>query len=247
MELLKFGTNNAKLSDWPVATFSLPSGHTCPGALKCLAKFDRKTRKLVDGPQAEYRCYSASMEASRPGFRKSVDHNIRLLRQAGTEDQMADLIRMSLPPFYYSIIRIHVSGDFYNQAYFRAWCLAAGREPERLFYAYTKSLAVWRTNRDLIPANMRLIASRGGRHDWMIRKFGLRSERVVGHPLEARLLGIPIDHDDTLARDPDVPAFALLIHGVQPAGSETGRAMSIMKNEGVSYSYGRGKSKTEKQ
>jgi hypothetical protein len=48
--LLKFGIGNAKLGK-AIHTFTLPSGYTCPGAEKCLSRFDRrklnpKTRKL---------------------------------------------------------------------------------------------------------------------------------------------------------------------------------------------------------
>jgi hypothetical protein len=52
---------------------------------------------------------------------------------------MGKLISESLPPEA-TIVRIHVSGDFYSEAYFLAWIDVAKQRPDVKFYAYTKSL-----------------------------------------------------------------------------------------------------------
>lgn len=156
-----------------------------------------------------------------------------------TRPQMALLIRQSLPPYFYNIVRIHVGGDFFNENYFHAWCDVARQEPDRLFYTYTKSLPFWVQNRSKVPDNLVLTASRGGKFDDLILPHGLKNERVIGHPEEADMLGLEIDHNDNLARDPDVWAFALLIHGVQPAGSMPSKAQKRMRLENITYSYSR--------
>jgi len=52
---LKFGKANSKLKKLEdkklvkLITFTLPSGHTCPGAKDCLSKADKVTGKLKDG------------------------------------------------------------------------------------------------------------------------------------------------------------------------------------------------------
>src|SRR4029077_12086494 len=117
MTLLKFGKGNAKL-DKQIATFSLPAGYTCPGASACLARANRITGKVTDGPLAQFRCFAASAEAAYSNVRESRWHNFDLLK-GKTREQMRALILASLPDT--TIIRIHVSGDYFNEAYFGAW------------------------------------------------------------------------------------------------------------------------------
>src|SRR5580700_7854901 len=113
--LLKFGkgSNNTKLRKLEeklgrkVFTFSLPAGYTCPGADKCLTKFDRKTGKITDGAHQEFRCFAASMEAVFTGFRDNNSRNLDLLKAAGSRENARDLILASLPEKA-QIIRIHV-------------------------------------------------------------------------------------------------------------------------------------------
>lgn len=62
-------------------------------------------------------------------------------------------------------IRIHDSGDFFNAEYFRGWISIAERNPDILFYFYTKELTLLRQERDRIPANMLWIYSMGGKQD----------------------------------------------------------------------------------
>lgn len=243
-EILFFGTDNAKLRKYKTATFSIPAGHTCPGAEDCLSYFDRDKKKIVDGPDQQYRCFAASLEASFPSVRNSVDRNHRLLLSAKTTEAMAELLDVSLPARRFERIRVHVNGDFFSAAYFMAWMETARRNPERLFYAYTKSLHVWVKCRGLVPSNFVLTASRGGKFDKLIDKHDLRSAVVVMHPDEAEAMGLEIDHDDSHARDPNVRSFALLIHGTQPSKTKASAAIKRLKAENIAFSYSRTKSKT---
>ena len=149
------------------------------------------------------------------------------------EFELADAICAVLPDDA-GVIRIHVSGDFYNPIYFRAWLIVACRNPKVLFYAYTKSLPYWIENRTLVPQNMLLTASVGGRYDNLIEEHNLRSAIVVFSVEEAERLGLEIDDDDSSASDPSIRdrSFALLIHGAQPAGSEASKALQTLKKNG---------------
>jgi hypothetical protein len=235
--LLTFNVNNAKLKETKTAAFSIPAGFTCPGAKDCLAWFDREERKLKDGPDAQFRCFAASMEAAFPSVQKSVDRNLAALKRAKTIQGMTELINMSLPSKFYENIRIHADGDFYNQSYFQAWINAARDNPQRLFYGYTKSLPLWVKLRSTFPKNFVLTASRGGVWDALIETNKLRSAKVVFHPEEALAMNLEIDHDDSLARDPHAGDFALLIHGMQKAGSVAAKAKKRMDSENIKYSY----------
>jgi hypothetical protein len=239
--LLKFGTTNAKLRNSKTADFSLPAGYTCPGAKECLAWFDRAERKLKDGPDAKHRCFAASMEAAFSTVQRSVDRNLALLKAAKTAEGMAELIDMSLPGRFYENIRIHADGDFFSQAYFEAWIRVAVENPNRVFYAYTKSLPLWIKLRGTMPRNFVLTASYGGKWDNLIAPNKLRSAKVVMHPDEAEFLGLEIDHDDSLARNPDAPSFALLLHGQQRAGSPAAAAKKRLVDEKIPHTYSRKK------
>jgi hypothetical protein len=232
-DCLEFGNGNAKL-DPAIFTFSLPAGHTCPAARDCQASADRHTGRVADGPETTFRCYAASMEARHPNVRACRWHNFDLLR-GKTKDQMAALILNSLSP-YAGFVRVHDGGDFWSQDYFDAWMDVARRRPHTRFYAYTKSLTYWAAKIDHIPVNFVLTASRGGRHDSLIDRYGLRFARVVFSEGEAEALGLEIDDDDSHAMHPG-PSFALLIHGTQPGGSEAAKAVAALRAAGE-FGYG---------
>ena len=112
-------------------------------------------------------------------------------------------------------------------------------KPDKQFYAYTKSLRYWIQHKDWADRidNFVLTASRGGRHDHLIEQHNLRESVVVFSEAEAAEKGLEIDHDDSHAAVPSWSNndFALLIHGVQPAGTPAAKALSALKGKG---SYG---------
>jgi hypothetical protein len=234
-ELLKFQVGNAKLLLNNIRTFSLPSGHSCPSADECMSKADRITGTIVDGIDMLFRCFSTTDEARSTNARNARWWNFDLLRQCQSLDEMVTLIKLSLPCSY-GVIRIHVSGDYFNQMYFDAWCIVARDTPNIHFYSYTKSLNYWVNSLDKIPSNLNLTASVGGRQDQLIKKHNLKYAQVVFHPSEADKLGLRIDHDDSLAMYGS-ESFALLLHGTQPAKSVASKAKSRMQREGIKFSY----------
>ena len=233
MELLKISPSNAKIT---YESLSLLSGHSCPFALDCLAKVDLKTFKIIDGKDAEFRCFSATAEAAFPATRRQRQHNFDLLRDCNSIDEMVELLTMSIRPSY-APLRIHVGGEFFNQMYFDAWCEYARQNPNRIFYAYTKSLPYWIARLDSIPSNLSLTASRGGRMDHLINEHGLKEAVVVFSEEEAEKLGLEIDHDDSHAVENNGESFALLLHGTQQAKSPASAAIKAMKLNGTKYSY----------
>jgi hypothetical protein len=228
---LTFQHRNAKLGR-EVYTFSLPSGFSCPGADSCLSKavYNGNGKcKVVDGPNTRVRCFSASNEAQYPSVRKCRWDNFEALRKCSSLGKV-ELILKSMPGADSGVLRIHVGGDFYSQAYFDAWCHVALQRPKWLFYAYTKSIPYWMKRLNKIPDNLILTASLGGKHDRLLIKQPLKYCKVVFSKEETHL---PIDHDDSLARTPIVN-FALLLHGTQPKGSDASRAKSKLRQAGWS-------------
>jgi hypothetical protein len=223
---LSFGKGNSKL-DKKIYTFSLPSGYSCPGAKFCLSRADRYTGKIKDGPGIHYRCFSASQEALYPSVRRQRWRNFKALQNAKTPAKMTHLIMDSLPESA-EVVRVHVSGDFFSDVYFKAWMSVASVRSSTRFYAYTKSLAIWMRHSDLVPSNFVLVASEGGRFDNLIKANSLRTATVVDTLEKAEALGLEVDFDDSLAYDSD-KSFALLLHGQQPSGSLAKKAQSNHK------------------
>jgi len=217
-----------------VYAFSLPAGYSCPQALICKSYANRETGKITDGKQTTIRCYAASDEAKSPNARKARWHNFDIIKHLDFEDIYSELFYSF--PSDADICRIHVGGDFYNQKYFDAWVYLAMSKPDVTFYAYTKSLPYWVNTTFSIPANFKLIASRGGRADSLINQYNLREAVIVLSLEEADMEGLDIDHTEQIAIEGD-DNFALLIHGTQPKGSEAGKAIQTLKKEGVEYSY----------
>jgi hypothetical protein len=223
-----------------VYSLDLSSGHSCPGAKLCLSKVvervDAPGRFTVqDGKDCQFRCFSASQEVCYPAVRKLRQNNFRLIRKMGGWRQCCELLAASIPHDC-GVLRYHVGGDFFKLTYMQGALELARMRPDVLFYAYTKSLPfltrlpMHNASMGIFhPNNFLLTASRGGKHDHLIDTLKMREARVVLSEGEAGRL--PIDHDDLHAATYG-GSFALLIHGTQPAGSDSGKALSKLKGKG---------------
>ena len=212
--------------------------------MECKTIADRAWGFITDGLKQLYRCYAASDEAKSPQVRAARHWNFELLRHE-TEYEMFRRIQASLPKKA-EIIRIHVSGDFFNQKYFNAWASIAKLNPKILFYAYSKSLKYWLEYKEEpytdIPTNLKLTASWDHSNHQLIKQHQLKFARVVFSEEEAAKLELEIDHDDSHAYKGD-KSFALLLHGTQPKGTMAAKAKNKLVTSGVKHSYGKRKTK----
>src|SRR5262245_9240222 len=234
MSRVRFTAGSANLEKGTL-TFALPAGWTCPGAKACLARASRTDGTITDGNKGPdgFRCFAASLEFY-PNVRAMRWHNFETLKAAKTTPRMIHVLEASLLEAWgkrgpRGSVRIHASGDFFNQAYFDAWGQVARQYPAVIFYAYTKSLTLWLARAHLLPPNFRLTASEGGKHDALITEHDLPRARVVFSEEEAE--GLPIDHDDRHAREANHD-FALLIHGNQRKGTRALEALRALKAKG---------------
>lgn len=245
MQLLSFALGNAKLPR-TTAHFSLPSGFSCPFASLCLSKADRLTGKIMDGPETQFRCFSASAESFYPATRAARWRNFELAQAAlrkgifnAVEVFSASVAKL---PRKTSHVRLHIAGDFFSQDYFDAWRCTAAKFPALIFYAYTKSIPFWVARWDDMPDNFRLVASMGGKHDDLIRAFNLKAAHVVFNEAQAREYHFEIDHDDSHAWSLSQESFALLLHGAQPKGSDAAKARKTLRENGIGgYQRGKGR------
>lgn len=220
-----------------IYSFDLLSGHSCPFADKCLSKavVTENGRRIQDGPNTEFRCYSASQEVIFTGVYNLRKENFDALR-GKSKQEMFSILEAALPKNA-GIIRMHSAGDFFSQDYFDAWLGLAILNPDILFYGYTKALPYWVNRIGMIPDNFILTASYGGRRDNLISEYDLRSVKVINHPSEAN--GLEIDHDDSHSALPSkrTESFALLIHGIQPKDTAASAGIKRMKAEGIEFAY----------
>ena len=179
-----------------VYEWNLPTGTTCPFALECKVTVDRQTGKF-DVHRGQYKCYAASAERF-PGVREHRWRNFDYVRAGGVPEI----------PKACRAIRIHSSGDFFNQQYFDMWLGLARSNPHVEMWAYTKSVGYWVNRLGDIPENLVLTASYGGRQDGLIEENGLKNVRVYGSMDEVPS-DRPVDNNDDWARVPGVN-FALL-------------------------------------
>lgn len=200
--------------------------------------FNRKTRKVVDGPEVTFRCYHAMMEARSKNLCAVIDHNYELLKKAPDMRQLIiDTLRFGLSGWH-THVRWHPGGDFFSQEYADAVINAARETPKLIHYFYTKSLPYFT---DLsIPDNVFITASWGGKYDYLIEQgYFPRNSKVVCFQSDADALGIPVDHDDSHAYTGEPHAFAHLVHNTQPAGSEWSKAISLRAKLGQFVGYGK--------
>jgi hypothetical protein len=197
---------NRYIFDPKAISWSIPSGTTCPGAEKCLAKVDRVTGKITNGVHQEYKCYSAMTERY-PSVRERYWTNFEAVR--GKSAKEVHEVLSNCFPKNAKRVRIHTAGDYFSQSYFDGWLLFIASRPDIQFWAFTKSLPFWIARLGLIPKNLELQASYGGRHDHLIEQHNLKFAKVVWSVEEANLLGLEIDLDDRLAAYPG-KSFALL-------------------------------------
>lgn len=203
-----------------IYSFDLLSGWACPAASACKSKvvIENGKRKIKDGSNMQFRCFSASQEVVYTNVYNLRKNNFDAIRSMSSIDEIANAIQSALPKNA-GIVRIHVAGDFFMKSYFAAWVRIARSNPDILFYAYTKQLQfmVELTN---CPENLVLTASYGGTYDDYISKYNLRTSIVVENEIQASSLDLEVDDDDSHAAIPEWrdKSFALVIHGTQPKG-----------------------------
>jgi hypothetical protein len=149
---------------------------------------------MTNGPKQEFRCYAA-MNERFPSVRDIRWNNFDAIKNS---KNLALDISTAIPKNA-KHIRIHGSGDFFNQKYFDAWIKVAKMHPDILFWAFTKSVELWIKRIEEIPNNLILQASRGGKQDLLIEKHNLKSATVFHTIADARASGLPIDTDDSFA------------------------------------------------
>jgi hypothetical protein len=157
--------------------------NTCPSALACRGV-----------------CYAKQGRYGMQNVKDARKHNLDMsLRSDFVDMVVSDLSRMRKV----NTVRIHDSGDFYNQEYFNKWNLIAKALPLITFYAYTKTLdmTIWEGKAD----NLKITQSLGGKHDNLVN-LAMPHSRIFADD-EARINAGYVDGNVN-----DVPAIEGIVN-----------------------------------
>ncbi|AAL63844.1 hypothetical protein PAE1962 [Pyrobaculum aerophilum str. IM2] len=116
-----FTIGNRKMGEIPF--FSLPPVLTCPGATEFCYKW----------------CYAVYEITNWRAYVREAASYLLSLRE-----DFPQVVGKYLARLPHRVIRLHVSGDFYDEEYFEKWAEIARQHPDRVFYTYTKSFHVVR-------------------------------------------------------------------------------------------------------
>lgn len=218
----------AKKIHGKIYSLDLQAGVSCPYAkdCKCTVFQNGSGLRLKDGPHTKFRCYAASIEVRLPNVFKLHRNNYISIKKTHGVKKITSLLEKTFPQDA-TVVRFHSSGDFFKEEYFIATMRLAENHPNILFYAYTKALPLWVKHRGAIPANFKLIASKGGTCDDLIDKYKLQYSQVVLSHYEGKKLNLPINIDDSNCITNE--NFALLIHSPQPKGSVAAKRYEKIK------------------
>lgn len=112
------------------------------------------------------------------------------------------------------IIRIHDSGDFYNEAYLQKWIIIMNHCPDVKFYAYTKMVQMFQNYHLDMPNNFTVIFSQGGTEDSLIDTSKHRHSRVFENETDLKAAGYAdASQDDMIAAFGLNKKIGLVYHG----------------------------------
>lgn len=112
-------------------------------------------------------------------------------------------------------IRIHDSGDFYDEAYLDRWLSIIRARPQVEFYAYTKMVSLFKRREADLPANFTVIYSFGGTEDRLIDVDRDRHSLVFESTAQLKACGYAdASKQDDVALGAN-PKIGLVYHGTK--------------------------------
>ncbi len=200
--LEEFGSLNGfvpRLGAYRVASFNLPAGGyeflgmkytVCPGAGECfnICYAQQGTFRFKGSKKVRTLNHQALLILY---FRGGVDSVVESL-----DKQIKNLSKKV------AVVRLHDSGDFFKKWYIEAWLKVIERNPEILFYCYTKSHPMFAGMP--IPPNFRITSSYGGIWD---DKISGPSANILS-TVDDRIRGGYVDGNES-----DMPAI-LGVHNI---------------------------------
>lgn len=194
MEYITF--RNSKLKKDNIGVFKLPAVKSCPFRGEC----------------TEY-CYATVGTFRFGNVEAFMERSFELAQSDKFVETMAKEIQEAKFSHGMQILRVHSSGDFFNQEYFDKWMELAELFPDVTFYSYTKSLPYLKWEEH--PDNFIIIQSFGGRLDDEI-DLNRKHAKVFPSWKDLSSAGyVNASHSDMVAVDERVTKIGLVAHGVK--------------------------------
>ncbi|SEP50561.1 hypothetical protein SAMN04489732_114199 [Amycolatopsis saalfeldensis] len=122
-------------------------------------------------------CYARHGTYTWPVVRAKHQANLMFVLDDLPGWETAMVAELGAPRFHGAWIRIHDAGDFFSDAYLRAWLRICRARPDVNFYAYTKEVDRFRRlTEPNAPANFLWVYSYGGTQD---AALNLATDRVA--------------------------------------------------------------------
>lgn len=191
-------TNN-KLKKSGIFSWGIPAYQSETGMLTCPAAKD-----CVTG------CYARNGMYRFPNSKKARERNLAL----SLSESFVETIDLEIKKRKITKLRVHDSGDFYSIKYLTDWATIASRNPQTLFYAYTKMLPILpRVN---LPGNFVIIKSYGGKFDSLINPEVDRHSMVFSSKEELNASGyLDTTETDDNAFSNNGNKIGLVYHGLK--------------------------------
>lgn len=135
----RFNAGNSKLSN-SILIFDLPAG---------------SDGSCVDCSACEGTCYAKFAQVFYPSTKLFRDVNFELAKNY--PETLFTLLEMQLSSTKNNVVRIHSSGDFYDEKYVDNWIELIHKFPKKRFYCYSKSPYI--LERENLPKNLNVISS----------------------------------------------------------------------------------------
>ena len=160
-----FNSSNSKMKELrikhalakPIKTYGLPAIKTCPSADICKHDF-----KVDDAKK--FQCFATKGAYTWPAVKAAYE---RRLTHSKTDSFVPDMVT-ELRRCKTTHVRLHDSGDFYNDEYLWRWIKIMEACPDIKFWCYTKSVKRLKTFKRMLPNNFYYVFSEGGKQDHLI-------------------------------------------------------------------------------
>lgn len=124
---------------------------------------DRNLRMVLDDPDAWQSEINHELSADKFKKTNSPREIPNGLEYKDLDRWMKSWVVGGLPA-----IRIHDAGDFFAEWYLIRWLMIAEKNPQLLFYCYTKEVTLFKEHEPSFPLNFRFLYSTGGLEDHLI-------------------------------------------------------------------------------
>lgn len=186
-----------KTFNWGIPAYQSKSGFsTCPNAAACAKG-----------------CYATMGAYTFSNVAKVFEKRLKL----ALSPKFTLIINSEIKRRGIKRLRIHDSGDFFNEEYLNKWISIIKANPNTQFYAYTKMVSVFKQYHQdgLIPSNFTVIYSYGGTEDKLIDRNTDRHSWVFSSLKALKAAGYAAANvDDSVALKAN-PKIGLVYHGTK--------------------------------